>query len=177
MTLDEYGTDLSEYNKPAIMYAMGDLDRDEVNEVFLSYTNSGSPYNVINTEVWKWNGSSFEVYSVDGGSYATKDFYSLGYIRTYPKNPKTLIDPFTVMGYNPATKSYDIEIFSVKGVGPDTMPSYGEYSPELDADGDGIIYYENNEIPLTREEYEALLEPYVPDWAHVDLSWQLLISF
>ena len=174
---DEYGTDLSEYDKPAIMYAMGDLDRDEVNEVFLSYTNSGSPYNVINTEVWKWNGSSFEVYSVDGGSYATKDFYSLGYIRTYPKNPKTLIDPFTVMGYNPATKSYDIEIFSVKGVGPDTMPSYGEYSPELDADGDGIIYYENNEIPLTREEYEALLEPYVPDWAHVDLSWQLLISF
>ena len=81
------------------------------------------------------------------------------------------------MGYNPATKSYDIEIFNVKGVGPDTMPSYGEYSPELDADGDGIIYYENNEIPLTREEYEALLEPYVPDWAHVDLSWQLLISF
>ena len=25
---DEYGTDLSEYDKPAIMYAMGDLDND-----------------------------------------------------------------------------------------------------------------------------------------------------
>ena len=174
---DEYGTDLSEFNAPAIMYAMGDLDNDQVSEIFLSYTNSGSPYNVINTEVWKWNGSSFEIYSVDGGSYETKDFYSTGYIRTYPKNPKTLIDPYTVMGYNPATQSYDIEILSAEGVGQETMPPYGEYSPELDADGDGIIYYVNNRTPLTREEYEALIEPYVPDRAHVDLSWQMLISF
>ena len=64
----EYGSDLSEYDKRAIMYAMGDLDNDSVNEIFLSYTNSGEPYNVINTEVWRWNGSSFEIFSVDGGS-------------------------------------------------------------------------------------------------------------
>ena len=171
------GSGLSDYDKPAIMYAIGDLDNDGLNEIFLSYINSGGPYNVINTEIFKWDGSSFAVYSVDDGSYETKDFFSKGYIRTYPKNPKTLYEPFTVWGYNPGTQSYDIELFSVWGVGPDTMPPYGEYSPELDADGDGIIYYKNGEEMLTRAEYEALLEPYVPDWAHVDLSWQLLISF
>ena len=175
--LDENGPGLSEYDQPAIMYAMGDLDNDAEDEIFLSYTNSGGPYNVINTEVWRWNGYSFEIFSVDGGSYETKDFYSTGYIRVYPKNPKTLIDPYTVMEYNPATKSYDIEILYAEGIGPNTSPPYGEYSPELDADGDGIIYHVNNETPLTREEYEALIEPYVPDRAHVDLSWQLLISF
>ena len=172
-----YGSDLSGYDKLAIMYASGDLDNDGADEIFLSYTNSGEPYEVFNTEVWKWNGSSFEIYSVDAGSYETKSFYSTGYIRTYPKNPKTLINPFTVRGYDPATKSYSIEILSAEGVGPDTMPPYGEYSPEQDVDGDGIIYHIDDRTPLTKEEYEARLEPYVPDRARVDLAWDLLINF
>lgn len=171
------GDALSDYTSPQIMYAIGDLDNDEVDEIFLSYTNSGMPYEVINTEVWAWNGSSFSVYSVDGGSYETKDFYSTGYIRTYPKNPKTLYYPFTVRGYDPETQSYDIEILSAYGVSTYTAPPYGQYLPELDADGDGIIYYVNDDTPLTAEEYEAMIEPYVPDRAKVELTWQLLISF
>lgn len=172
----DYAEPLNTYSTPAVEYAIGDLDNDAVNEVFLSYTNSGGPYNVINTEVWKWNvnSSAFELYAADGGSAPTKDFYSTGYIRVYPKNPKTMLNPFSVYGYNPETKSYDREIFVVKGVTPNTIPNYGVYSAEEDLDHDGIIYYKDNEIAMTQAEYDALIDPYVPDRAHVNLNWQLL---
>lgn len=172
----DYAEPLNTYSNPAVEYAIGDLDNDAVNEVFLSYTNSGGPYNVINTEIWKWNENSsvFELYAADTGSAPTKDFYSTGYIRSYPKNPKTMINPFVVCGYNPETKSYDRDLFFVKGVGPNTIPSYGVYSAEEDLDHDGIIYYKDNEVAMTQAEYDALIDPYVPDRAHVNLTWELL---
>ena len=125
---------------------------------------------MISTQVWKWNGSAFELYANIGGSYATMDFYTTGGIRHYPKNPKTLINPYTVEVYNAESKTYD-ELFGVAGVTSDTMEHYGTYDPALDLDGDGIIYYQNGETPMTQAEYEALIEPYVPDRAHLELNW------
>lgn len=164
------GYDLYTYDNPGAVIARGDLDLDGVDEAFVSFTNHGSPYNVISTQVWKWNGSAFELYANIGGSYATMDFYTTGGIRHYPKNPKTLINPYTVEVYNAESKTYD-ELFGVAGVSPDTMEHYGTYDPALDLDGDGIIYYQNGETPMTQAEYEALIEPYVPDRAHLELNW------
>ena len=164
------GYDLYTYDNPGAVIARGDLDLDGVDEAFVSFTNHGSPYNVISTQVWKWNGSAFELYANIGGSYATMDFYTTGGIRHYPKNPKTLINPYTVEVYNAESKTYD-ELFGVAGVTPDTMEHYGTYDPALDLDGDGIIYYQNGETPMTQAEYEALIEPYVPDRAHLELNW------
>ncbi len=175
----ENGSDLSSYTQPIVLSATGDLNNDSIDEIFLSYQNSGGPYNVFNTEIWQWDSisSAFELYSVDPGSAATKDFYTTGYIRNYPENPKTMINPYSVYGYNPNTKAFDLFVFTVKGVGPETISNYGVYSADLDYDDDGIIYYKDNEIPMTKDEYNALIDPYVPDKALLELNWELLVEF
>ena len=53
-------------------------------------------------------------------------------------------------------------------------PVFRKEVEQYDLDHDGIIYYKDNEIAMTQAEYDALIDPYVPDRAHVNLNWQLL---
>jgi hypothetical protein len=48
------------------------------------------------------------------------------------------------------------------------MGSYGVYDPALDYDRDGIINYKvDDDTSMTQVEYEELIDPYVPDHAHL----------
>ena len=173
---DSPGNGFYSYDNPGLEYAIGDLDTDGVDEVFFSYNNHGGPYNAISTQVWKWNGSAFELYANIGGSRLTMDFYTTGGIRKYPKNPKGILNPYTVCAYNSETKTYD-SLFSLSGVYSETAEPYGsDMGPVPADDGVDIWYYGNGEDrQITRAEYDAYIEPYVPERAHLHLDWTQLI--
>lgn len=153
-------------------FGIGDVDQDGVDEIIISYTTTSMAG--MHCEIWKYNDESqeFEMLPILG---AGTEFYKNGFAKTpYSHNQSA---GMTIWPY--VVSKYDQEGYKTFGEAYCYDQEYAEaygYKLEDDKDNDGVIYYFylNGEQPepLTLEEYDKLVDKYIPEDQLIDLNMQ-----
>lgn len=149
-------------------FGIGDIDQDGVDEIIINYTTTSMAG--MHSEIWKYNDESqkFEMLPILG---ADTEFYKNGYAKTplsHNQSAGMTIWPYIVY-------KYDQDEYKMFGEAYCYDEAYG-YNLADDDDNDGVVYYfylnDEQPQPLTLEEYNKLVDKYIPEDELIDLNMQ-----
>ena len=156
-------------------FAVADIDQDDLLELIIRFdsTYMAAQY----TGVWEISDERQVVQKGTLGTVCT--FYDNGNVQvdlSHNQGGGETIWPYQLFRYDTASGRY-VSFASASCV-DEWVDPFDEYSAGQDSDGDGTIYYfaqvGEDPQPLTLEQYEALVDQYIPTEAEIPLIWMEL---
>ena len=156
-------------------FAVADIDQDDLLELIIRFdsTYMAAQY----TGVWEISDERQVVQKGTLGTVCT--FYDNGNVQvdlSHNQGGGETIWPYQLFRYDTASGRY-VSFASASCV-DEWVDPFDEYSAGQDSDGDSTIYYfaqvGEDPQPLTLEQYEALVDQYIPTEAEIPLIWMEL---
>lgn len=163
-------------------FAIVDVDNDGKEELIISITTTDMAR--MSELVIEYDPERGEEYWEHGG-YPSITYYGNGMLKqeaSHNQGPGESLWPYTLYQYNSSNDTYQ-EVGSVYT----WEKAYAEtflgnpFPEEQDIDGDGVIFYVqdenknyNREQPLTKQEYEDWIQSYLGDAKEININYQSL---
>ncbi len=150
-------------------------------------TDDGIDDLLVNFKVNSMAGMTMQIWSVSGGELvhlgsqgSFSEFYRNGYVKSnayHNQGPSLSVWPFSVVKYDPTNDSnFGSSVFYGYSVDKKAgILAESTYDESLDKDGDGVIYYIDDN-PMTKDEFDAYVSQYIPEENKIELNWQKLTA-